>query len=130
VKSASQRRSPYQGLIPYEEEDAPFFFGRPNETRLIAANLFATPLTLLYGASGAGKSSVLRAGVINSLRPRHDLLVVEFHAWQSEPLGGLKTAVAAAAARANDQGVPPSNAASLAEYLAAWAARLDRRLIA
>jgi hypothetical protein len=67
MKSESQRRSPYQGLIPYEADDAPFFFGRERETRLITANLFAAPLTLLYGASGVGKSSVLRAGVINHL---------------------------------------------------------------
>ena len=45
-----------------------FFFGREKEMRLIAANLFASPLTLLYGASGVGKSSILRAGVINHLR--------------------------------------------------------------
>ena len=37
----TQRRSPYQGLIPYSEVDAPFFFGREKETRLIIANLFA-----------------------------------------------------------------------------------------
>jgi ABC-type phosphate transport system ATPase subunit len=89
VTSASQRHCPYQGLIPYEVDDALFFFGREKETRLIAANLYAAPLTLLYGASGVGKSSVLRAGVINHLRPRDDLLVVEFHAWQSDPLGDL-----------------------------------------
>ena len=84
MKPASQRRSPYPGLIPYEEEDMPFFFGRENETRLIVANLFAAPLTLLYGASGVGKSSVLCAGVIPSLRPRSDLLTVGIdrqHSW-------------------------------------------------
>jgi hypothetical protein len=129
VPLASQRRSPYQGLIPYEVDDAPFFFGREEETRLIAANLFAAPLTLLYGASGVGKSSVLRAGVINHLRPRNDLLVVEFHAWQGDPLSDLKVAVAAAVASANGQGGPPADGASLAAYLTACAARLDRRLM-
>ena len=129
MKSASQRRSPYQGLIPYEADDALFFFGREKETRLIAANLFAAPLTLLYGASGVGKSSVLRAGVINHLRPRDDVLVVEFHTWQSDPLSDLKAAIAAATARANGQGVPPADATSLAEYLAACAVQLDRRLM-
>jgi tetratricopeptide (TPR) repeat protein len=129
VTSAFQRRSPYQGLIPYEADDALFFFGREKETRLIAANLFAAPLTLLYGASGVGKSSVLRAGVINHLRPRDDLLVVEFHAWQSDPLGDLKTVIAGVAARADGQGVPPADSASLAAYLAAYAVQLDRRLM-
>ena len=126
---ASQRRSPYQGLIPYEADDALFFFGREKETRLIAANLFAAPLTLLYGASGVGKSSILRAGVINHLRARDDVLVVEFHTWQTEPLGDLQAAIAEAVASANGQGVPPADSTSLAEYLAACAARLDRRLM-
>ena len=92
-------------------------------------NLFAAPLTLLYGASGVGKSSVLRAGVINHLRPRDDLLVVEFHAWQSDPLGDLKTAIAKAAAFTDGRGIPPAAAVSLAEYLAAYAVQLDRHLM-
>jgi hypothetical protein len=117
VRSASQRRSPYQGLIPYEADDALVFFGRYKETRLIAANLFAAPLTLLYGASGVGKSSVLRAGVINHLRPRDDLLVVEFHAWQNNPLGDLKTTIAWAAVRADAQGIPPL---TLPRWLSTW----------
>jgi hypothetical protein len=84
---------------------------------------------LLYGASGVGKSSVLRAGVINHLRARDDVLVVEFHTWQTEPLGDLQAAIAAATLHANGQSFPPANATSLAEYLAACATRLDRRLM-
>ena len=53
------RSSPYLGLVPYDEQDAAYFFGREKETRLILANLFASPLTLLYGPSGVGKSSIL-----------------------------------------------------------------------
>jgi len=92
--SELQRGSPYQGLIPYDEADAPFFFGREKEARLIIANLFASPLTVLYGASGVGKSSVLRAGVARQLRAREELLVVVFNAWQSNPLVDLKNKIA------------------------------------
>jgi hypothetical protein len=35
--------SPYKGLMPYDEDDAAFFFGRAQEIRLITANLFAAP---------------------------------------------------------------------------------------
>ena len=59
---------PYKGLTPYSEEDAPFFFGRETEQELITANLMAYRLTLLYGPSGVGKSSVLNAGVVRRLR--------------------------------------------------------------
>src|SRR3954454_6038486 len=96
--------SPYRGLEPFDERDAPFFFGRERETRLISASLFASPLTLLYGASGVGKSSVLRAGVLPRLRTRKDILPVIFpvldesglRGWQTDPLSGVKGTVAQA----------------------------------
>lgn len=124
-----QRGSPYQGLIPYDEADAPFFFGREKEARLIIANLFASPLTLLYGASGVGKSSVLRAGVARQLRAREELLVVVFNAWQSNPLVDLKTKIAEAAGRLNVHLEVPSDSAHLSDFLANCAAQLDRRLM-
>src|SRR3712207_6367603 len=58
---------PYVGLVPFSWHDAAFFFGRENETELIAANLVAARLTLLYAPSGVGKTSVLRAGVVPRL---------------------------------------------------------------
>jgi len=135
-RSEIQRDSPYQGFEPYSEADAPFFFGRDQETRLIIASMFATPLTLLYGASGIGKTSVLRAGVVSQLlQRRENLMVVMFRAWQGDAIGGLENAIAEYAGRVGF-GVPPSNAAWLApsasftEYLrgvcADW---LDRRLM-
>jgi hypothetical protein len=132
----TQRRSPYQGLIPYSEADAPFFFGREKETRLIIANLFASPLTLLYGASGVGKSSVLRAGVAHQLREREDLLIVVFNAWQSNPVSDLMQAVADYADLADKAGwrnavrlLPQDRPVSLAEFLAICATQLNRRLM-
>ena len=68
AEPSAARGSPYQGLTPYTEADAAFFFGREPERRIIAANLMASRLTVLYGPSGVGKSSVLRAGVARDLR--------------------------------------------------------------
>lgn len=104
------RSSPYRGLEPFDEADAAFFFGRERETRLIIASLFAAPLTVLYGASGVGKSSVLRAGVLPRLRERRDLMPVVFptvaseagsasvvlRGWQTDPLGGIMETTARA----------------------------------
>jgi hypothetical protein len=95
--SEVRRHSPYQGLLLYDEDDKPFFFGREKETRLISANMFASSLTLLYGMSGVGKSSVLRAGVAHQLRQRDDFLIVLFNRWQTDPLAELQAAVAALA---------------------------------
>jgi len=53
-----------QALIkayPLFGRDWDFFFGREHEQNIITSNLLAERLTLLYGASGVGKSSVLRA---------------------------------------------------------------------
>src|SRR5215211_3275603 len=88
---APQRQSPYQGLIPYTERDSNYFFGREKETRLIVANLFASPLTLLYGPSGVGKSSILRAGVASELHRRPSLRLVLQSNWKSQPLARLKS---------------------------------------
>ena len=126
--SEAQRGSPYQGLIPYDEQDAPFFFGREKETRIITANLFASRLTLLYGASGVGKSSVLQAGVVRQLHERKEVLAVVFNAWQNDPLREFKTAVADASRRAFGPNDPVPDSSSLAEYLADYSARLGGRL--
>ena len=61
---------PYVGLRPYTEGDAPFFYGRDREHKLIVANLLASRLTVLDGPSGVGKSSVLDAGVRHDVRTR------------------------------------------------------------
>lgn len=97
-------RSPYKGLMPYDEADAPFFFGREPDCEIISANLQAARLTVLYGASGVGKSSVLRAGVAHALRQQaleHPTVsglpefgVVVYSAWRDDPIAGLLRRVA------------------------------------
>lgn len=76
---------PYKGLQPYTEADRKYFFGRERDQGIIVSNLYASSLTVFYGASGVGKSSVLLAGVVPGLRqePRTALVVV-FNSWQSE----------------------------------------------
>jgi WD40 repeat protein len=58
---------PYIGLVPFTEKDAPFFFGRESERKIISANLLTRRLTVLYGPSGVGKSSLINAGVVYHL---------------------------------------------------------------
>lgn len=75
---------PYVGLQPFREEDYPYFFGRERDVRIISSNLLAQPLTVVYGASGVGKSSVLRAGVLPHLRTNKDAVAVYYNTWQRE----------------------------------------------
>jgi len=62
-------RSPFPGLDAFtaSEDDAAVFAGRDAEADLVTANLRTAPLTILYGPSGVGKSSLLRAGVVHRL---------------------------------------------------------------
>jgi WD40 repeat protein len=77
-----RERCPYVGLQPFEEADREFFFGRERDQQIIIANLLASPLTILYGSSGVGKSSVLMAGVVPQLRrERPRTPVVVFRNW-------------------------------------------------
>lgn len=60
--------SPYKGLQRFEEGDTERFFGRENWIHKLNQHLQTRNLLLLLGASGSGKSSVIRAGLIPKLR--------------------------------------------------------------
>lgn len=130
--SEQARRCPYVGLVPYTEEDWAFFFGREAETELIIANLTASRLTLLFGASGVGKSSVLRAGVGHRLAEQArrsrattgspEAAFAVFSEWGDEPLTPLVLAVRDAVTRASGRQAPaPPRPGRLADAFAAWA---------
>lgn len=76
-------RPPDPGLMVFEEKDAAVFFGRDKEIRDGQALLnhlqqFGGPrLTLMLGASGSGKSSLMRAGLLPRLKRDQRWVVVE-----------------------------------------------------
>jgi WD40 repeat protein len=100
MSASPKPESPYKGLTAFEdtELDALLFFGRERETEIVVANLIASRLTVLYGPSGVGKSSLLGAAVARSLRelPERPLVVV-FSSWSDDPSVGLALAVTEAA---------------------------------
>jgi len=59
---------PYRGLHYFREQDAAFFFGRDAAIQELQEKLGCHPFVALVGASGAGKSSVVRAGLLPKLR--------------------------------------------------------------
>ncbi len=101
---------PYVGLVPFDEKEAAFFFGRDREAEMIVANLTAARLTLLFAPSGVGKSSVLRAGVLPRLRLLADddideegvaqttAAVAYVSDWSADPLEAAGEAIRAAVA--------------------------------
>lgn len=58
---------PYKGLATFQRADADFFFGRERLVTEMVARLVGSPLLGIVGASGSGKSSVLRAGLLAEL---------------------------------------------------------------
>jgi WD40 repeat protein len=130
--------SPYKGLSPFEdsERDVRFFFGRERERELIEANLMASRLTVLYGETGVGKSSVLRAGVAHHLRRFAEsnlaergepgLAVVVFDQWRGDPLPALQRAIADAVTVALGASLrPPDERGSLTDVFRMWQQILD-----
>ncbi|NJM23230.1 MAG: ATP-binding protein [Richelia sp. SM1_7_0] len=59
---------PYRGLAAFQEEDAPYFFGREAVTHQLVNAVKQKPLIAVVGASGSGKSSVVFAGLIPQLK--------------------------------------------------------------
>lgn len=63
---------PFRGLLPFREEDADFFHGRQLYTDRLLAAVARHRVVAVVGASGSGKSSVVRAGLIPALRPSRE----------------------------------------------------------
>ena len=107
---------------------------------MIAANLLASRLTVLYGASGVGKSSVLRAGVAHHLRAmakrnletrgHPEFLVVVFDEWTQDPMAALLDAVQSELVDVFGPELAPSErAATPTDTLHEWTGRLDCDLL-
>jgi DNA-binding SARP family transcriptional activator/WD40 repeat protein len=59
---------PYRGLGGYDSDDAGVFVGRERLTAVLAGRLADAQVIVVAGASGSGKSSVVRAGLVPALR--------------------------------------------------------------
>ncbi len=108
---------PYPGLRPYREEEQGRFFGRDVDKAVLVDKILNNRLTLLFAASGVGKSSLLQAAVIPYLRaPAGENLTVVYHMdWVADPLSGLRAAVLASL---RQQGVLPADMLAEGETLA------------
>jgi tetratricopeptide (TPR) repeat protein len=125
-----EKGSPFRGLAPFEAEHAAVFFGRDRVTdearrRLVGAAERGTPFLLIVGASGSGKSSLARAGLIPRLTTPGVVAAVDL--WrvvrmkpgegQAGPLMALATALLAAEGLSELAHGDYPTAASLADNL-------------
>lgn len=58
---------PYPGLVPFNETNSHFFYGRERETQELLQRLHRHPLVAVVGRSGCGKSSLVFAGLVPAL---------------------------------------------------------------
>jgi tetratricopeptide (TPR) repeat protein len=94
-------RPPYPGIQAFEAEDAAIYFGRDDEARSILERLDArrtqggARLLFIIGASGSGKSSLLKAGVLPQLaRRRREWVVLQAIRPEKAPLESLAKSIA------------------------------------
>jgi tetratricopeptide (TPR) repeat protein len=102
-------RPPYPGIHAFEAEDAAIYFGRDDEARAVIEKLDArrtqggVRLLLVIGASGAGKSSLLKAGVLPQLaRRRSHWLLLPVMRPEKAPLEAFTKTLAQQLDREND----------------------------
>ena len=63
--------NPYRGLSSYDEKHSHLFFGRAKQIEALAGLVARPPFVAVLGASGTGKSSLAKAGLIPALGGSH-----------------------------------------------------------
>ena len=99
-------RSPYPGLRPFDAEEWSIFFGREQMIDDVIERLATHCLVLIHGASGSGKSSLVRAGVLPRLAGQYLRVGAPWRTFSIRPSGGplwnLATEFARLEGRADD----------------------------
>ncbi len=111
---------PWLGLQSYEERHCQLFFGRDDERDELFRLVERGVLTVLYGVSGLGKTSLLNAGLFPRLREAFYLPIpirLRFGSEAPEPIVQVRQAVAGEiAARCSSDTPPPSEQQTLWEF--------------
>ena len=98
-------RNPWLGLASFTEETRSFFFGREEEVAELARRVQRKLLTILFGKSGLGKTSILRAGLVPRLREHGYCPVyvrIDYGRETPEPAEQIKEAIRRAASASGE----------------------------
>src|SRR5260221_10149381 len=120
--AAVDERNPWLGLASFTEETRAYFHGREDEVAELARRVQRKLLTVLFGQSGLGKTSILRAGLVPRLRDQGYCPIyvrVDYGRDAPEPSEQIKEAIKRTARRAGEwtQVGVASAGESLWEYL-------------
>src|SRR5579862_8495369 len=97
--------NPWLGLASFTEETRAFFYGRDEEVAELARRVQRKLLTVLFGKSGLGKTSVLRAGLVPRLRGQNYCPIyvrIDYSRDTPEPAEQIKAAIRVSARRAGE----------------------------
>jgi len=100
--STVDARNPWLGLASFTEETREYFYGREDEVAELARRVQRKLLTVLFGQSGLGKTSILRAGLVPRLRGQGYCPVyvrIDYARAAPEPAEQIKQAIARTARR-------------------------------
>jgi hypothetical protein len=103
--TAVDERNPWLGLASFTEETRAYFYGREDEVAELARRVQRKLLTVLFGQSGLGKTSILRAGLVPRLRGQGYCPVyvrVDYGHDAPEPAAQIKQAIARTATRSGE----------------------------
>jgi len=118
----SGRKRPFVGTRPFSAADSVFFFGRDREAIRLANLVVASTLTVLYGDSGVGKSSLINAKLPEALTAiEPDWLLISFSEWQADCLQRIEQTIE------NAIGLPVTD--SLAKSLLVFANKEQRPVL-
>jgi WD40 repeat protein len=123
-----ESKNPYRGLESFEEEHSDFFFGRTASIEKLYEFVSNHTLTVVLGASGSGKSSLVKAGLVTFMKQQLEVksnpqwqILAPFRPGES-PLKTLNNILAReklAGASITQLGIE-EKVASLSSHLAAW----------
>lgn len=105
VAPAVDAKNPWLGLASFTEETREYFYGREAEVAELARRVQRKLLTILFGQSGLGKTSILRAGLVPRLRTQGYCPVyvrIDYGREAPEPADQIKAAIAATARRSGE----------------------------
>jgi hypothetical protein len=129
---------PYPGFVAFDEKDAGVFFGRKQEITEYLGILDTlrghdrSQVLVILGASGSGKSSLLRAGLIPRLRRKPEWVVISPFEVGREPVRNLCHGVGKAFANLSipthglDLETPPDDPMTFAKVLDEMLRRLEQ----
>jgi hypothetical protein len=120
--------NPFTGLASFQEADAQRFFGREQEIVSIVAQLRGQPLVTITGLSGAGKSSLVRAGVIPALKRSGEGWDAHIIRPGRQPLAALAALLQSLAASSDDAGASGDAQAACIDRLLQEPGHLGARL--